>query len=610
MTTHTTPAPTTLAQWLAASAPPKDICHDTSPSDSGLLQMLFYGRASTAEHQDPVTSKGWQLDLAHTITEDGGMIVGKYFDTACSRQVPWHQRPQAAALLRAAADPANRINAIVIGEYERAFDFGQLEALRPFLQHHGIQLWMPEAGGPVAFDTPLHDALMAVLAARSHAEVARARHRVTNAMRRQTIDQGYLGGRPPYGYRLVDAGAHPNPALSRRGVRLQQLAPDPATAPNTAWIFAQRLAGHSFAHIARQLNEQSVPGPSGADPGRNSHHTDHGWSLRSVIEIVRNPRYTGHAVWNRASCDRTVRSPTGRRPTTRNQQHEWAISTRIAHQPLVSEQDFLTAQTIRAKKPNTHGVTYSYALSGRLHCGWCSRHMDSHQAHAGSTYRCRHGHSSTKPRPADAARNLYLREDHLLNRIADLLTTTGIATNPTHEQTIRLVRELDLEFTCDRDTITLHQPTTAPSKRTRGIAVPASPSAHSITSVAAPTTKPGRLSAEFQHTSEALTSVDPSVITGTGPVVGDDPRPTPRRHRAVRVRRPHRLRSRHQSMPETSGDRRHRDGITEHHRVRPTTRPDQAERHANTGLIPWKSEKTRNPGSGATGPAEGRTRSD
>ncbi|MFD9734930.1 recombinase family protein [Umezawaea sp. NPDC059074] len=40
---------------------------------------------------------------------------------------------------------------------------------------------------------------------------------------------------------------------------------------------------------ARQLNEQGIPSPSGADPGRNSHRHVHGWSLRSVIEIVRNP---------------------------------------------------------------------------------------------------------------------------------------------------------------------------------------------------------------------------------------------------------------------------------------------------------------------------------
>jgi hypothetical protein len=34
------------------------------------------------------------------------------------------------------------------------------------------------------------------------------------------------------------------------------------------WIFAQRLAGHSVARIARALNDADVPCPSAADPGQ------------------------------------------------------------------------------------------------------------------------------------------------------------------------------------------------------------------------------------------------------------------------------------------------------------------------------------------------------
>ena len=70
-------------------------------------------------------------------------------------------------------------------------------------------------------------------------------------MRAQTRDQGrYLGGRPPYGYRLVDAGPHPNRAHARWGRRLQRLDPDPRTAGYVTWIVAERRAGHSVAGIA------------------------------------------------------------------------------------------------------------------------------------------------------------------------------------------------------------------------------------------------------------------------------------------------------------------------------------------------------------------------
>ncbi|VVJ18355.1 Site-specific recombinase [Amycolatopsis camponoti] len=30
-------------------------------------------------------------------------------------------------------------------------------------------------------------------------------------------------------------------------------------------------------------------------------------------------------------------------------------------------------------------------------------------------YRCRHGHTSARNRPAELAKNVYVREDHLLN---------------------------------------------------------------------------------------------------------------------------------------------------------------------------------------------------
>ncbi len=267
-------------------------------------------------------------------------------------------------------------------------------------------------------------------------------------------DFWHLTGRPPYGYRLVDAGPHPNRALARRGVRRQRLVPDPSTAPTVKLIFFLRLAGHSAAGIARHLNEQAVPSPSRADAERDRHKVDAGWSLRTVVEILGNPRYTGYQVWNRTSADRASRSPSGRRTSVRNEQHAWAISTRIAHVPLVSEQDFVTAQTIQATRNSTRradadGGECVYLLAGRLQCGTCGRKMDSHRSHGRAAYRCRHGHTSARTRPEGAPGNLYLREDHLLGRIAAHLTAVGIADNPGPEQTARLLEERGLVFRCD-----------------------------------------------------------------------------------------------------------------------------------------------------------------
>ena len=124
---------------------------------------------------------------------------------------------------------------------------------------------------------------MLALGLQSKREITRTRIRVRTAMATQTREQGrYLGGRPPYGYRLADAGPHPNKAHAAWGRRAHRLEPDLATAPVVAWMFAQRLAGHSAARITRALNDAGIPCPSATDPERNPHRTGTAWTLRTV----------------------------------------------------------------------------------------------------------------------------------------------------------------------------------------------------------------------------------------------------------------------------------------------------------------------------------------
>ncbi len=91
-------------------------------------------------------------------------------------------------------------DAIVIGEYERAFYGGQYAAMAPLFEHYGIQLWTPESSGPIDFQADQHEQMMLALGWQSKREITRTRMRVRTAMAAQTREQGrYLGGRPPYG---------------------------------------------------------------------------------------------------------------------------------------------------------------------------------------------------------------------------------------------------------------------------------------------------------------------------------------------------------------------------------------------------------------------------
>src|SRR2546429_156744 len=92
--------------------------------------------------------------------------------------------------------------------------------MAPLFEHYGIQLWTPEVGGRIDFHAEDHEETMLALGLQSKREIARTRIRVRTAMATQTREQGrYLGGRPPYGYRLADAGPHPNKAHAAWGRR-------------------------------------------------------------------------------------------------------------------------------------------------------------------------------------------------------------------------------------------------------------------------------------------------------------------------------------------------------------------------------------------------------
>jgi DNA invertase Pin-like site-specific DNA recombinase len=442
-----------LASWAYRRPARAARSHVGVQTALGGLRFALYGRISTKDFQDRVSSHAWQREAAYDLISGHGSIVAEFFDAGCSRRRSWHDRPQAAVLLAALADPDRGFDAVVVGEYERAFCGDQLLNLAPLFDSHGVQLWLPETSGPVDLHSPTHQAIMTLLGAQSKREVLRCRFRTTAAMRAQAREQGrYLGGRPPYGYRLVDGGPHPNAAHARWGRRLQRLEPDPATAPHVRWMFAQRLAGCSVASIARTLNEIGVACPSEVDRGRNPHRKAEGWTLRSVAAILANPRYTGRQVWNRQRTDREpIDEPAGtgghREVLRWNPAQDWVISKKMAHTGLVSEADFIAAQSVRAARPTGDGTARTYLLAGLLRCRLCGRRMDAHWVNDRPGYRCRHGHTSAKPPADDRPKNLYLREDQVLANLAVELSHASSSRDP--DELAQYLRSHQIMIICD-----------------------------------------------------------------------------------------------------------------------------------------------------------------
>ncbi len=406
---------------------------DPDPQVSASVKRFaFKGRVSTEGNQDPEASRNWQISRSRALIEPaGGIIVAEYFDIGQSRSLPWMRRPQAAQLLADLANPDRGFDAVVIGEPQRAFYGNQYSLTMPVFTHYGVELWVPEVGGPIDPDSEAHDLIMSVFGGMSKGERNRIKLRVRAAMSAQAALEGrFLGGRPPYGYRLVDAGPHPNPAKAADGKRLHKLEPDPQTAWVVRRIFAEYLAGRGLFAIAEGLTRDRIPSPSQHDRARNRHRTGEGWSKSAVRVILRNPRYTGRQVWNKQRKDEILLDvddvAAGYETRMRwNEAGSWIWSDSLAHEPLISNEDFEAAQAImagagrarRSRREVHQRVAHPYVLRGRLHCGHCGRRMQGQYSNHEPYYRCRYPREYALASHVRHPGNVYLREADLLPAI-------------------------------------------------------------------------------------------------------------------------------------------------------------------------------------------------
>lgn len=261
-------------------------------------------------------------------------------------------------------------------------------------------------------------------------------------MAAQTATQGrFLGGRPPYGYRLVDAGPHPHPSKAALGGRLHRLEPDPLTAPVVERIFAEYLDGRGYYAIAERLTADAVPSPAGHDRARNPHRHGRAWGKSAVRAILGNPRYTGYQVWGRQRRDEVLldvddvaAGHTSRRRW--NPTPQWIWSAEPAHPALISRETFQAVQArihpVPSSKPRkARPDARVYPLRGRLRCQLCDRRLQGQWIHGEAYYRCRYPAEYATAAGFDHPRSVNLREVDLLPRIDAWLTRL---TDPDHLQ--------------------------------------------------------------------------------------------------------------------------------------------------------------------------------
>ncbi|MGP4024372.1 recombinase family protein [Actinomadura sp. 3N407] len=401
------------------------------------LRFAFYGRVSTEDKQDPIASKAWQFRRAETLIEsNGGCIVVEYFDVDRSRSIPWVRRPEASRLLEALKNPNRGFDAVVIGEPHRAFYGGQYGLTFPLFDHYGVPLWVPEIGGAIDPVNEAHDMIMSMFGGLSKGERNRVRTRVRSSMAAIAATEGrYLGGRPPYGYKLVDGGLHPHPGKAADGKRLYKLDIDPDSAPVVQRIYCEYLGldgspEKGLFAIAEGLTRDGIPCPSAHDRARNRHREGLAWAKSAVKSILTNPRYTGHQVWNRQRKDEVLIDVNdvslGHITKLRwNDRDQWVFSKKVVHPVIIDKDVFdriegkLAARRCQTggTKARTHSK-HAYSLRGVIYCGLCNRKMQAHTYKDYVYFRCRYPEEYALANKVEHPRNIFVRE-HQVTALVD-----------------------------------------------------------------------------------------------------------------------------------------------------------------------------------------------
>lgn len=184
----------------------------------------------------------------------------------------------------------------------------------------------------------------------------------------------------------MDAGPHPHPAKAAEGKRLRRLEADPVTAPVVQRIFAMYAAGAGLRTIAEALAQEGIASPAAHDPARNRHRDTSGWSHSAVLNIVKNPTYSGYRVWGKQHKQDVLVDPgdvaAGYQARMRwTDEQDWIRSEHQTHPALVDTEVLKKAQArLRDGKTNTQALRPTargriYPLRGLIECGACGHRM-------------------------------------------------------------------------------------------------------------------------------------------------------------------------------------------------------------------------------------------
>lgn len=298
--------------------------------------------ASTSLDKQDVQVRAWADAMGHE-------VVGTASDVDVSGSTSPFTRPELGPWLR--SDRLADYDGIVASKLDRLARSTRYwsELLRWANDHGKVIICLDPM---IDFSTPTGQLIGYIMAWLAEQELAQI---TTRSRETQTWLEanGYLHGRPPYGYRVAEAGSH------------KTLEPDPGTAPLVRELFERVAAGESARRVAMDLGIRPM----------------------TATQMLRNRSYLG-------------------------QRRNAAGAVILRYDPIVTARLFRDAETALQRRGTAAPIPRAASLlGGLLTCARCGGTMYAHGSEPWRYYRCK----GAPPLYASQCRNM-IRMDYADHR--------------------------------------------------------------------------------------------------------------------------------------------------------------------------------------------------
>lgn len=210
------------------------------------MAVYGYARVSTVEQAENGNSLETQRRILEGVAQSEGMEIGRVFvDRGVSGSKPLETRPAGGGLL--AGLQAGDV--IFCAKLDRMFRSASdaLSTLQ-ILKERGVRLFLKDMGGDVT-GNGVSALVFTILAGVAQFERERISERIAENRERLQAAGRFVGGRVPFGMRVVDGE-------DEQGHPARFLEPDPAQAALVARIREMRAGGATVRAIQAQLDEE------------------------------------------------------------------------------------------------------------------------------------------------------------------------------------------------------------------------------------------------------------------------------------------------------------------------------------------------------------------